>query len=70
MLPLSEGPNILGVSLPTLEAGKGLNFRNDAFSTYLEFRTMGKVHKPSDYKKTVGYKIFVIVPWKAHQNVP
>jgi hypothetical protein len=70
MLPLSEGPNKLGVSLPTPEAGKRFNFRNGAFYRYLEFWTMGEVHKSSDSEKTVGCKIFVTVPWKAHQNVP
>jgi hypothetical protein len=42
------GPNKVGVSLPSPEDGSGSNFRNVVFSIHLEFRTMAKVHKPSD----------------------
>jgi hypothetical protein len=44
----SEGPNRVDVSLFSPEDGKRSNFRNLMFSSYLEFFTMDKVHKPSD----------------------
>jgi hypothetical protein len=37
----------LGEGTETPEDGKRSNFRSVVFSVYLEFRTMGKVHKPS-----------------------
>jgi hypothetical protein len=43
-----EGPNRVGVSIPSPEDGIRSNFRNVVFSSYLEFRTMGKVYEPSD----------------------
>jgi hypothetical protein len=48
VLALSKGPNRVSVSLASLEDGKRSSFRNVVFSTYLEFRTMDKVHKLSD----------------------
>jgi hypothetical protein len=48
MLPLSKGPNRLGVSLPSPKDVNGPSFRNFVFSSYLEFRTMGKLQKPND----------------------
>jgi hypothetical protein len=44
----SEGPNRMGASFPSPEGGNRSSFRNVAFSSYLEFRTMDKVQKPSD----------------------
>jgi hypothetical protein len=41
-------PNGVGISLPSPEDGNRSSFRNVVFSRYLEFRTMDKVHKPSD----------------------
>jgi hypothetical protein len=46
-LVLSKVPNRVGVSLPSPEDGKRSSFRN-VFSTYFEFRTMDKSHKPGD----------------------
>jgi hypothetical protein len=43
-IALSQGPNRVGVSLPSLEDGNRSNFRNFVF----EFRKTDKVHKPSD----------------------
>jgi hypothetical protein len=47
-LALSKGPNRLGDSFPSHVGGNWSSFRNVAFSTYLEFRAVDKVHKPSD----------------------
>jgi hypothetical protein len=48
-LDLSKGPNTAGVFYPSSENGKRPSFRNVVFSSYLEFRTIDKVHKPSDF---------------------
>jgi hypothetical protein len=45
---LSKGPNGVGVFLPSNEDGYRPIFQNVLFSSCLEFRTMDKVHKPSD----------------------
>jgi hypothetical protein len=50
MLAIHNGPDWVGVSLPSPEDGNWSSFRNVVFSTYLEFRTMNKVHKPRDFK--------------------
>jgi hypothetical protein len=42
------GPNTVGVSFPSHEGGKTFSSRKVVFSSYLEFRTMAKVQKPSD----------------------
>jgi hypothetical protein len=42
------GHNRIGVSLPSPEEGNRSSFRNVVFYSYLEFRTMNKVQKPSD----------------------
>jgi hypothetical protein len=47
-LALSKGPKRAGVSLPSPEDGNTSSLRNVVFSSYLEFQTMDKVHKPSD----------------------
>jgi hypothetical protein len=47
-LALSKGHNRVGVSIPLSEDGNRSLFRNIVFSSYLEFRTMGKVPKPTD----------------------
>jgi hypothetical protein len=47
-LALSKGPNKVDVSLPSPEDRNRPSFRNIVFSTYLEFLTMAKIHKPSD----------------------
>jgi hypothetical protein len=44
----SKGPNRVGVSFPSVEDGN-ISLRNVVFYSYLEFRTMDKVRKPSDY---------------------
>jgi hypothetical protein len=43
-----KGPYRVSVSLPLHEDGNRSSLRNAVFSTYLEFRTMGTVYKPSD----------------------
>jgi hypothetical protein len=45
-LALSKGPKKVGVSFTSPENGIGFSFRNIALSTYLEVRTMNKVHEP------------------------
>jgi hypothetical protein len=57
---LSKGPNRVGFSLTLTQGQKEAQFsKYSAF--YLEFRTMEKVHKPSDSK----YSNFYLVsnPW-------
>jgi hypothetical protein len=49
-LVLSEGPNKVGVSLPSPVDGNRSSFRNVVFSIYLEFRTMDQVPKPGGYE--------------------
>jgi hypothetical protein len=44
---LSKGPNGVCVSLPSPEDVNRSSFRNVVFYSYLEFRTMYKVNKPS-----------------------
>jgi hypothetical protein len=44
----SKGPNRLDNSLPSPEDGNRYSLRNVVFSSYLELRTMDKVHAPSD----------------------
>jgi hypothetical protein len=39
------------VSLGSPEEGAGSSFRDAVLSRYLEFRTMDKVHRPSDYRQ-------------------
>jgi hypothetical protein len=46
-LALSTGHNRVNISLPPPENGKRCSFRNIVFSSYFEFRAMGKVKKPS-----------------------
>jgi hypothetical protein len=50
-LALSNGPSRVGVSFPSPEDGSRSSFRNVVFSSYLEFRTMDKVQKPSDSER-------------------
>jgi hypothetical protein len=38
----------VGASLPSPVEGNRFNFRNLVFSSYLEFRTLDKVHETSD----------------------
>jgi hypothetical protein len=45
---LSKGSNRVGVLLPSLEEENISSFLNAVFSGYFEFRTMERVHKPSD----------------------
>jgi hypothetical protein len=47
-LSYSKGPNRVGVFLPSPEDGNEFSFRNVVFSSYFEFRTVEKVHKPND----------------------
>jgi hypothetical protein len=47
-LALSKGPNSVGVSPQSPEDAKRSSFRNAVFSSYLEFLTTDKVHKPGD----------------------
>jgi hypothetical protein len=47
-LALSKGLNRVGIFLPSPEDGNRFSFQNVVFSTCLEFRTMNKVHQPSD----------------------
>jgi hypothetical protein len=51
-LALSEGLNIVDVSLPSPKDGNRSSFWNVMFSSYLEIRTMDNVHKPiaAEYK--------------------
>jgi hypothetical protein len=55
-------PNRVGVSLRSPEYGNRSSFRNVLFSSYLEFRTVGKVQKPSDSKGARLYCLVVRVP--------
>jgi hypothetical protein len=41
-------PNRVRVSFPSLEDGNRFSLRNAVVSSYLEYRTMGKYHEPSD----------------------
>jgi hypothetical protein len=50
-IDISKGPNREGVSLRSSEDENRLSFRNVVFSSYLESRTMNKVHKPSDSER-------------------
>jgi hypothetical protein len=43
-----KGPNTVGVSFLSPEDWNRSSFRNDVFSSDLEFRTIDKVHKHSD----------------------
>jgi hypothetical protein len=54
-LAFSKGPNRVGVSIPSSEDGNWSSFRNVVFSSYLEFRTMDNVHKPSHSKCIVRF---------------
>jgi hypothetical protein len=47
-LALSKEPNRVCVYLLSHEDGNWSSFRNVVFSSYLEFRTMDEVQKPSD----------------------
>jgi hypothetical protein len=51
-LELSKGPDGVEVSFPSLEDGNRSNFRNVLFytRTNLEFPTMDKIHKASDFE--------------------
>jgi hypothetical protein len=49
MLALLKGPKGIGVSLPSHEELNRSNFRNVVFPSDLEYRTMDKVHKTSDF---------------------
>jgi hypothetical protein len=46
-LALSKEPSRVGVSLSSPDDGNRSSFRNLVFSSYLEFRTIDKVHNPS-----------------------
>jgi hypothetical protein len=52
-LALSEGPNRVGVFLPSPENENRFSFRNVVFSSYLEFRTIDEVQKPSDSQNNI-----------------
>jgi hypothetical protein len=59
----SKGPSrVVCFCLPSREDGNRSSFRYVVFSSYLEFRTMGKVHKPSDSEccapKSEPYRFF------------
>jgi hypothetical protein len=47
---LSKGPNRISVFVSSSEDGNRSYFRKVTFPSYLEFRTMAKVQKPSDYQ--------------------
>jgi hypothetical protein len=49
-LDLSEGLNRVGASLSSPEDGNGYSSRNAVFFRYLEFWTMDKVEKPSNFE--------------------
>jgi hypothetical protein len=51
-LVLSKGPNRVDVSLPSPESGNRFSFRNVVCPSYLEFRAIGKVQKPSNFEIT------------------
>jgi hypothetical protein len=44
----SWGPNRVGESLPSLESRNRSSCRKAVFNSYLEYRTIDKVHKTSD----------------------
>jgi hypothetical protein len=50
-------PARVGISFPSHEDGSRSSLRNVVFSSYLEFRTLDKVHKPSDSE----YMLFVFI---------
>jgi hypothetical protein len=60
-LALSKGPNKVGDSLPSPADGNRSSFRNDVFSSSLEFWTMNKVHKPSDSERYSD--VYVTYEW-------
>jgi hypothetical protein len=45
-LALSKEPNRVGVSLSSHDDGNRSSFLNVVFSSYLELKTMDKVHNP------------------------
>jgi hypothetical protein len=47
-LAVFEGPEKVGVSLPSPEDRNRSCFRNILFPSYLDYRMMGVVQKPSD----------------------
>jgi hypothetical protein len=53
VIALTKGYNRVRVSLPSAEDEKKYSFRNDVFSSYLEFRTMGKVQKLVDSENLI-----------------
>jgi hypothetical protein len=55
---LHEKPKRVDVSLSSPEDGKRSSFRNFMFSSYLEFFTMDKVHKPSGFENKSRGKCF------------
>jgi hypothetical protein len=59
-LTLSKRPNRVGVPLLSPEDGKRYSFGNAVFSSYLEFRTMDNVHKPSDSEYSIIHLWLVI----------
>jgi hypothetical protein len=52
MLALFKGHNRVDVSLPSPEGENRSSFQNDVFSSYIEFRTMNNVYKPSESEYT------------------
>jgi hypothetical protein len=48
LFALSKGPNRAGVFSRSAEYGNRSSFQNVVVSSYLEFRTLDKAHKPSD----------------------
>jgi hypothetical protein len=54
-LTLSKGPIRVDVSVHSPEDGNRSSLRYVVFSSYLGFRTTGKVHKPSDSKNNKDF---------------
>jgi hypothetical protein len=48
---ISKGPNRVGVSLPSPEAGNRSSFWTVVFSGYLQLQTIDKAYKPSESEK-------------------
>jgi hypothetical protein len=53
-LAVPKGPNRVGDSLFSPEDGNRSSLQNDAFSSYLEFRTMNRVQERSEYENSIA----------------
>jgi hypothetical protein len=57
--PLLE-TNGIEVSCPSFGDGNRFSFKNIVFSSYLEFQTMDKIHKPSDSEHILCFDFYIL----------